>query len=137
MSKYSSKPVVVSRPAAEIAEKFSDFRRVQDALDGLDAEQKAKVGDVSFTEDSVMLNTPQVGQIVLKVVDRTPHHIVLEAQKSPVPMKLEVGFLPVDDSSTEVTGSIDVDMPAMLRPIVGPTLQKAADQFGTLFAKLA
>ena len=52
-------------------------------------------------------------------------------------MKLEVGFLPVDDSSTEVTGSIDVDMPAMLRPIVGPTLQKAADQFGTLFAKLA
>ena len=134
MSKYSSKPVVVSRPAAEIAEKFSDFRRVQDALDGLDAEQKAKVGDVSFT---VMLNTPQVGQIVLKVVDRTPHHIVLEAQKSPVPMKLEVGFLPVDDSSTEVTGSIDVDMPAMLRPIVGPTLQKAADQFGTLFAKLA
>ena len=50
MSKYSSKPVVVSRPAAEIAEKFSDFRRVQDALDGLDAEQKAKVGDVSFTE---------------------------------------------------------------------------------------
>ena len=128
--------MVVSRPAAEIAEKFSDFRRVQDALDGLDAEQ-AKVGDVSFTEDSVMLNTPQVGQIVLKVVDRTPHHIVLEAQKSPVPMKLEVGFLPVDDSSTEVTGSIDVGMPAMLRPIVGPTLQKAADQFGTLFAKLA
>lgn len=137
MSKYTSKPVVVNHPVSEISEKFSDFSRVQNALDGLDAEQKAKVGDVSFTADSVCLNTPQVGEIVLQVVERTPHRIVLQAQKSPVPMKLEVDFRPVDETSTEVTGSIDVDMPAMLRPIVGPTLQKAADQFGTLFAKLA
>lgn len=137
MSKYSSKPVVVDRPASEIAEKFADFSRLQDALDGLDAEQKAQVGEVSFTEDSVRLNTQQVGEIVLQVVERTPEHLILAAQKSPVPIRLEVNYRPVGESSTEVTGCIDVEIPALIRPIVGPTLQKAADQFGILFAKLA
>ena len=137
MSKYSSKPVVVDRPASEIAEKFSDFSRLQDALDGLDAEQKAQVGEVSFTQDSVRLNTQQVGEIVLQVVERTPEHLILAAQKSPVPIKLEVNYRPVGESATEVTGCIDVEIPALIRPIVGPTLQKAADQFGILFAKLA
>ncbi len=53
-------------------------------------------------------------------------------------MKLIVSFKPVDAESTEVEGAIDVDIiPMMLRPMIGSTLQKAADQFGTLFANLA
>ncbi len=137
MAKYTSKPAVVNRPASELSGKFSDFRQLQAALDNLDAAQKAKVGDVAFTEDSIKISTPQVGDIVLKAVERTPEHIRLEAQHSPVPMNLMVDFKPLTDNSTEVTGTIDVDLPMMLRPLVGPTLQKAADQFGELFANLA
>lgn len=137
MSTYSSKPVVVSRPASEIASKLSDFTLLQASLDNMDAETRAKVGDVSFTDDSVVLNTPQVGRIVLKAVERTPERIVLSAENSPVPMRLGVNFTPVDDASTEVCGAIEVELPVMLRPIAGPALQKAADQLGSLFAKLA
>ena len=63
--------------------------------------------------------------------------MVLEAQGSPVPMKLNVALNPVDAASTEVKGSIEVEIPALLRPMIGPTLQKAADRFGELFASLA
>ncbi len=137
MSKYSSKPTVVNRPAEELYSKFADFTALQAALDGLDAEQRAKVGDVSFTPDSICINTPQVGQIELKAVERTPELIKLQAMNSPVPMNLLVEFKPQSESSTEVTGTIDVELPMMLRPLIGPTLQKAADQFGGLFASLA
>ena len=137
MSKYTSKPALVNRPAEELSAKFGDFRQLQQALDNLDAEQKAKVGDVAFTEDSIKISTPQVGDIVLKAVERTASRIRLEAQHSPVPMNLVVDFNAVSPESTEVTGTIDVDLPMMLRPLVGPTLQKAADQFGSLFASLA
>ncbi len=131
MAKYTSKPTVVNRPAEELAAKFSDFRTLQAGLDELPEEQRAKVGDVSFTEDTIKINTPQVGEIALRATERTAGRVVLEAEKSPVPMKLIVSFRP------EVEGAIDVDIPMMLRPMIGPTLQKAADQFGTLFANLA
>ena len=137
MAKYTSKPTVVNRPAAELSEKFSDFRSMQAALDNLDEEQRKTVGDVEFTEDSIKIMTPQVGAITLRAVERTPEVIRLQAEGSPVPMSLEVAFNPVDAGSTEVTGSLDVDLPAMLKPLVGPALQRAADQFGSLFARLA
>lgn len=137
MAKYTSKPTVIDRPAAELVGKFADFRVLQAKLDELPAEQRAKVGDVTFTPDTICINTPQVGEIALKAVERTPDRVVLAADKSPVPMKLEITFRPVSESSTELQGAIDVDLPMMLRPLIGPTLQKAADQFGNLFAQLA
>lgn len=137
MAKYSSKSVTINRPAEAIAGQFSDFRKLQGALDNLTPEEKAKVGDVSFTEDSIKISTQQVGDIVFKVSERTPEAICLQAEKSPVPMNLILEMKPVDAESTELTGVIDVDIPVMLRPLVGPTLQKAADQFGSLFARFA
>lgn len=137
MASYSSKPAVVNSPASVLSGKFSDFRNFQTALDNLDDEQRRAVGDVAFTQDSIKIITPQVGEIELKAVERTPERVRFEAQRSPVPMNLIVDFKPVDENSTEVTGTIDVELPMMLRPLVGPALQKAADQFGSLFARLA
>lgn len=137
MAKYSSKPTVVERPSCELAARFADFRELQTKLDELPADQRARIGEVAFSEDSITITTPQVGEICLKAVDRTPDRVVLAAEKSPVPMKLEITFKPVTSDSTEVQGAIDVEIPMMLKPLIGPTLQKAADQFGDLFANLA
>ena len=43
---------------------------------------------------------------------------------------------PAGEQSSTVTAEIDVEIPAMLRPLVGPQLQKAADQIGTLIGAL-
>lgn len=137
MAKYSSKPTVVDRPASDLAERFADFRGLQTKLDEFPADQRARIGDVAFSEDTITITTPQVGEICLKAVDRTPERVVLAAEKSPVPMKLEITFKPVTPDTTEVQGAIDVEIPMMLKPLIGPTLQKAADQFGDLFANLA
>lgn len=137
MAKYTSKPTVVERPASELAAKFSDFRELQTKLDELPAEQRARVGEVAFTDDTITITTPQVGEIALKAVERNADRVVLQAEKSPVPMKLEITFKPVSADSTELQGAIDVEIPMMLNPLIGPTLQRAADQFGDLFANLA
>ena len=137
MAKYSSPATIVNRPATELAAKFSDFRQLQAAMDHMPESERAKVGDVEFTEDTITIKTPQVGDIRLRATERTPERIVMTAESSPVPMSMIVEFKPMGADSTEVTGALDVELPMMLRPLVGPTLQKAADQFGTLFAKLA
>ncbi len=137
MAKYTSKPAVVNQPATELAVKFGDFRHLQQKLDELPADERARIGEVAFGSDTITITTPQVGEIALKAVERTPEHVVLAAEKSPVPLKLEVTFKALSSESTEIQGAIDVELPMMLRPLVGPTLQRAADQFGTLFANLA
>ncbi len=137
MAKYSSKPTVVNRSAAALAEKFADFSTLGEVINGLDEEQRAKIGDVKFDKDTISFVTPQVGTIVLRAVERTPKGIRLQAENSPVPINLLIDFNENGPDCTEVSGALDVDIPMMLRPLVGPALQKAADQFGTLFGHLA
>ena len=137
MARYSSKSVVVEKPAQEIRDKFSDFRMLEASLDKLPAEERAKVGELSFSENELIIKTPQVGEVRLTAVERTPERIVLEAQGAPAAMKLEIDFKELSVNSTEVVGVVDVDIPVMLKPLVGPMMQKAADQFGAIFAKLA
>lgn len=137
MAKYTSPATVINKPAAELVARFADFTAMQTALDALGSQERAKVGDVAFTRDTIKITTPQVGDIVLRATERTPDRIKLEAENSPVPMSLTVDFKAINEAATEVIGAIDVDIPMMLKPMVGPALQKAADQFGTLFARLA
>lgn len=136
MATYSSKTVTIPLAAEAIAKKFSDFTNLQDYLDKLPDDQRQKVGDISFTPDSIVMNTPQVGKVTLKAIERTPHRVALTAVGSPVPMTLSVDLNPVSDSSTDLTAKMDVDIPMMLRPMIGGTMQKAVDQFGELMKKL-
>lgn len=137
MAKFTSKPTVVNTPAQAVADKFADLSRFQATLDAVPAEERAKIGDVRLTTDSIIMNTPQVGEIVLKVTDRTPERVALQAVGSPVPMALTVDIEPEGDQASRLTTSIEVEIPAMLKPMIGGTLQKAADSFGQLMSRLA
>lgn len=138
MSTYTSKPIVVEKSANDLFDRFSDMTRLQSALDSLTDEQRAQIGEVQFTADSIKIVTPQVGEIAFSVIERqAPSKIVFGTSSSPVPLKMKVNLKPLSDSSTEVETVIDVDIPMMLRPMVGPHLQKAADKFGELIGGLS
>ena len=101
------------------------------------AEVADKVGDVRFEKDALIINTPQLGAITLKVIERTPSRVALGAVGSPVPLTMGVDLTSKSDESTELQTSVEVEIPAMLRPFIGPKMQEAADKFGDLMAKLA
>lgn len=137
MSKYSSKAITVAKPVGELYSHISHMSALQQRLEQLPAEQLAMVGEVKFTDDSVTINAPQVGEIRFDVVERVePSHIMFRAANMPVAMSLAVDLKAVSDDSTEVTSTIDVEIPAMLRPLVGGKMQEAADRFTDLIAQL-
>ena len=136
MAQYKSKAETVGRPADFISEKFSDLSSFGQALDSMSAADRAKVGDVKFEKDSITIDTKQVGTISFKVTERTPSRVVMNAVGSPVPLDLIVNLTPLDAEPTEIVTAIDVEIPAMLRPMIGGAMQKAVDQFGDLIAKL-
>jgi hypothetical protein len=77
-----------------------------------------------------------VGNIKLQVVELSTSKISMQAVSSPVPMALVVDMKPLSADSTEVTSAIEVEIPAMLRPMVGGKLQEAANKFGEMIGNL-
>lgn len=138
MATYKSKPAKIDRPAQEIFARFSDMSRLQETLDKLPADQRDKIGQVEFTQDSIRITTSQVGDILFKVKEKVePTKIVFGTESSPVPLIMEVDIKPLTDTTSEVETVIDVEIPAIVRPIIGPQLQKAADKFGELISGLS
>ncbi len=136
MSKYRGKAVVVNGNVEDVFSKIANLGAYQQYVDSMPADIKAKLGDVRFTDDSIVLNANPVGEIVLKQTRlESPSLIEMQAQNSPVPMALSIVTSPVGDS-TEVVPSIDVEIPAMLRPLVGGKLQEAADKMSEILGML-
>ena len=136
MAKYHSKAVVINRPAEAISEKFADLSAFAGSLDSMPEAERARIGDVSFEKDSITIDTKQVGVIRFKVTERTPQRVVMNAVGSPVPLDLIVNLSADGVDRTEIVTEIDVEIPAMLRPMIGGAMQKAVDQFGELMAKI-
>lgn len=137
MAKYTAKTVTIPVEAGVIAEKFSDLTAFQSALESLPDSVKSKIGNLRFEPDALIVDTPQLGAITLKVTERTPRRIALTAQGSPVPLVMGVDLNPKGGESTEMATAIDVEIPAMLKPFIGSKMQEAADKFGEMMANLA
>lgn len=136
MAQYKSNPVTVARSADYISDKFADLSAFGAALDSMSPADRERIGDVKFEKDSITIDTKQVGTISFKVTERTPSRVVMNAVGSPVPLDLCVDLTALGADATEIVTSIDVEIPAMLRPLIGGAMQKAVDQFGDLMAKL-
>lgn len=138
MAKYESKKVEISRPRAEAYERLSDLSRLQGALDALPADQREKLGDVSFDRDSITIQTSQVGEIKFAITSRRPdEQLVFGTPSSPVPLSLAVNLTDGPaEGTTEARTVIDVDIPMMLKPLIGGKMQQAADQMADLIRLL-
>lgn len=137
MSVYKGKSVVVNRATDDIYAKVSDLSGYQALVDDLPAEYREKLNGVRFSADSVSMDAPGVGQLVFKLTEKTaPTHVGFSAQGSPVPVALKLDLENVDATSTRLTPSIDIEIPAMLRPFIGNKIQEAADKFGEVFTTI-
>lgn len=138
MSKYESKTATVQKPAEEMFSRFSDLSFFEKRVQELPEEQRAKLGEVHFAPDSISIVTPQVGELKFEVIERHPNDkIVFGSPSAPIPLTMTVNFAEVTPDSTDVTTVIEVEIPAMLRPFVGPKLQQAADKFGEMISNLS
>lgn len=136
MQRYASKPVTINTPIDELYNRLSDFSVYQERLNEMPEEIKARVGDVKFTADTIVITAAPVGEIPFEVVERTaPTRISLKAANSPVPVFLRLELTQISSDQTEVVSVIEAEIPMMLRPMVGGKLQEAADQFALLIGQ--
>lgn len=137
MTKYSGKPSIVAQPQQQIFDKVSNLSSFQERLDSMPQEVKDRLGDVKFTDDKIIINAPAVGQLVFAVTEKVaPEMLKLSAENSPVPFFITLHFEPETEATTKVNSDLEVEIPMMLRPMVGGKLQEAADKFSEMFTTL-
>lgn len=135
MATYKGKTFNVPMCSQEVSDKFADLTMLRTLADKLPEDQKDKLKDVEFEKDSINFVAPQLGKVCFRVTDRTPHQVVMNAEGTPIPLYLKVNMDEKQAASTDVTCSVDVEIPAMLRAFVGPQLQKAVDTLSDVIAK--
>ena len=137
MAIYKGKAVRVETTPEAIAARFSDLSTLEGLLEKLPEEQRKNIGQVSFEKAAIVVNNPKVGNVRMEVQECTTERIVLGAGGM-LPMTINVNLKGVEDNAaTEIETAIDINIPVMLRPLVSPHLQQAADQFGLLITRLA
>lgn len=136
MSKYTGKPVIIDQQPHEVAARFADLRLLRAMYDAMPAEELARVGELDFTQDALIMKNPQIGEVRFEIVARTPDKTSFTVN-GPLPMNLAVSHTAAQDGKTRLVTELDVDIPAMLKPFVGPQMQKAVDQLSDVMARMA
>ena len=106
--------------------------------DRLPKEALANLDKVRLEDDAIAIDSP-MGALRL-VVDKQrssqPGTIVYQAAQSPVAFNMVISLSPLSDTETQSIASLELDLPAFMRAMVGKQLEQAASKFGELLAQL-
>lgn len=135
MATYKSDEVTLRASAQNVFDRLSNFESLGTLLaqvpeDQIPADKKEMFDNIHLTADSIEIPGGPVGNIRLRVVDRiAPTCIKLKGEGTPVPLSLQLNINPVDDNTCRALAQIDIEIPAMLRPMIAGPMQKMTEQF--------
>ena len=135
MATYSGKPIEIKRPQAEAYTKLSNLGDYQSYIDQLPEDVRSKIGDVRFSTDAIVITAAPVGEITLSVTDRRENQgMTFTAANSPVPLTVDINLSQAGETpdATMLMASITVEVPAMLKPLVAPKMEEAANRMGEM-----
>lgn len=137
MSVYKSTPHAINLPVEKAFENISNLSRLQEYLDNLPKEELARIGEIRFTDNSILIKAAAVGEIALNVTERVaPERVRFAAANAPVRMEALLNLTPATPETSSLVAEIDVDIPAMLKPMIGGKLQEAADKMADMVSFL-
>ncbi len=140
METYKSDKHVIDCDINTVYDKLSNpevFRkRMEENIDKLPEEARTHLQNLKFEDGGVVIESP-MGPLKLGVKEKVaPNKIVFGAAQSPVPFGLVIELKEVDADHTESVTSLQLDLPIMLRAMVGGKLKDGAKKFGEMIAKL-
>ena len=142
MATYKSEEVTLKAPAESVFSRLSNFESLKAMLaqvpsDQIPADKKEMFDNIRLTEDCIELPGGPVGSLKLKVTERTaPSRITLKGEGTPVPLQLQLDIHPVDDASCRAQAKVDIEIPAMLRPMISGPMQKMTEQFASVLRSI-
>lgn len=142
MATYKSDEVTLGASAESVFSRLSNFESLRDLLsqvpaDQIPADKKEMFDSIKLTDDSIELPGGPVGAIRLRVTERiAPSRITLKGEGTPVPLQLQLELHPVDADTCRAQAKVDLEIPAMLRPMIAGPMQKMTEQFASVLRSI-
>lgn len=142
MAEFKSEETPINAPAEKVFGKLSNLESLGEALrnvpeDQIPADQKDLFDKVRITPDTISFPAGPVGDLTLQMTRReSPSLIQLEGVGSPVPMTLSLRIRPITEVNCTAQAAIDLQIPAMLKPMVSGPLNKMMSQFADMLRRI-
>ena len=142
MTTVKSEKKIINASAEKVFNKLSNLDNLKPLLESIPRdripEDKMEMFDnLKVTSDSITIPAGPVGQITLRVTDRLPYSLIqLTGEGSPVPLGMQLEIEAMGPEECEVQVAVNIEIPAMLKPMVAGPLKKIADQFVQVMAAI-
>lgn len=142
MAKYSSDNITINSPAEKVYEKLSNLDNLQAMLDKvpedrIPADKREMFQNIKLTSDTIEIPNGPMGTLVFRIVERkAPSLVRLKGEGVPINLELVLHVKPLSAETSEAKVDFDIDIPMMLKPMVGGQIQKVANQFGEVLGAI-
>lgn len=142
MTKYSSPEVTLQAPAEVVFNKLSNLENLRSMLDKVPADRipddkRQLFENIKITSDTIEVPGAPMGSLIFRVIEKkAPDMIKLQGEGMPIAMALTMHIKPDGETTSKGHVDFDIDIPMMLKPMVGGQIQKIADQFGDVLAAI-
>ncbi len=110
--------------------------QIEKNLDRMPEDARENMRKVKFEDDGISIESP-MGPLKMAILETVePSKIVFGAAQSPVAFNLIINLTEVDEENTDSQTQLQLDLPIMLRAMVGGKLKDAANMFGEMLTKL-
>ena len=142
MTTYSSGKVNFPASAQTVYDKLSNLENLKNLLDKVPADKvpedkRQMFENLKITPDTIEVPGGPMGNLTLRLTEKVaPTLIKLQGEGIPIALSLDMHIEPVSENSSSAKVDINIDIPAMLKPMVGGQIQKMADQFGNVLGSI-
>ena len=138
MATYRSEDVTLGAPAQTVFRKLDNLEGLGELIKNAPADQipedkRQMLESINVTSDTITFPAGPMGALTLrKTRSVDPTLIRLEGEGAPVPMSLNLNIIPMGDESCMANVEIDLQIPAMLKPMVSGPMQKMTSEFANM-----
>lgn len=138
MSSYKSEKVTFDAAAEDVFNKLSNLENLKNLIDTvpadkIPAEHLESLQKLEVSSDSITFPGGPMGSLTLTITEKkSPTLIRMEGVGIPMPLSISLIIEPEGPFKSEGQVDITLDLPPLLKPMVGKHIQKMADQFAEM-----
>ena len=126
MTKFESAVKVIPASQKAVYEKLSDLSNLEKVKDRLPQD---KVKNLSFDAETLSIEVPPVGKIVLQIVEKEPCKCIKFATTtSPLPFNLWIQIVPVTETECKMKLTIGMELNPVMKTMVQKPLQEGLEK---------
>lgn len=126
MTKFESAVKVIPASQKAVYEKLSDLSNLEKVKDRLPQD---KVKNLSFDAETLSIEVPPVGKIVLQIVEKEPCKCIKFATTtSPLPFNLWIQIVPVTETECKMKLTIGMELNPSMKTMVQKPLQEGLEK---------